>query len=130
MIKYKFFIFSEDPDKLVKFYTDILGFKVIQELKLPRDYGYMVEVEPGYQIWIAKHSEVKGYNKNPLRHILNIYIEDVKGVYERIKVAEGIKIIQEPIGMEEFSPSETARTVCTFLDPEGNCLQLMTPKKS
>lgn len=129
MIKYKFFIFSEDPDKLVKFYTEILGFKIIQELKLPKDYGYMVEAEPGYQIWIAKHSEVTGYNKEPFRHILNIYTENVEDIYEKVKTVEDIKIIQEPISMGEFSPGANInRLVFTFLDPEGNCLQFMNPK--
>lgn len=127
MIKYKFFIFSENPDELVKFYTDTLGFKVIQELKLPKDYGYMVEIEPGYQIWIAKHSEVKGYNKDPLRHILNIYADNIEGMYKKIKSIKGVKIIQVPISMGEFKPGET-RLVFTFLDPEGNCLQFMQPK--
>jgi predicted enzyme related to lactoylglutathione lyase len=128
MIKYKFFIFSENPDELVKFYSDILGFKIVQELKLAKDYGYMVEAEPGYQIWIAQHSEVKGYNKDPYRHILNIYAEDVMVIYEKVKDIVGVKIIQEPINMGEFNPVED-RLVFTFLDPEGNCLQYMQPKQ-
>lgn len=129
MIKFKFFIFSEDPDALVKFYTETLGFKAIQELKLSKDYGYMVEAEPGYQIWIAKHSEVKGYNKDPLRHILNIYTDDVEGMYKKVKNIEGVKIVQAPISMGEFTPGENVnRQVFTFLDPEGNCLQFMNPE--
>lgn len=128
MVGFKYFIFSENPDKLVKFYSEVLGFKVISELKLPRDYGYMVEVSEGYQIWIAEHSEVKGINRDPYRHILNLYTNDVEGVFKKVKEIEGIKILQEPISMSEFNPQEQGRLVLTFLDPEGNCLQFMNPK--
>jgi len=124
--KYKAFIFSGDPDKLVRFYIDILGFKILSELKLPNDYGYMIESEPGCQIWVAQHSEVKGYNKDPYRHIVNMYTNDVLGLYEKIKEAEGVKVVQEPIDMGEFNPGAAGRTVFTILDPEGNCLQFMS----
>lgn len=127
---YKFFIFSEDPDKLVKFYTDILGFKITSELKLPKDYGYMVEAAAGCQLWIAQHSEVKEYNKDPFRHILNMYTDDVLGTYEKVKVVEGVKVVQDPINMGEFNPGASGRTVFTILDPEGNCLQFMESAKS
>lgn len=126
---YKFFIFSESPDKLVKFYTDILKFKIIQELKLPQDYGYMVQNSDGDQIWIAKHSEVKGYNQDPFRHILTIYDHNIESIYQRVKEAEGVKIVQEPVSMSEFNPDIKSRQVFTFIDPEGNCLQYMQPKK-
>lgn len=126
---YKFFIFSENPDKLVKFYTDILGFRIIQELKLPRDYGYMVQNQDGDQIWIAEHSEVRGYNSDPFRHIITIYYSEIESIYQKVKEADGVKIIQEPISMGEFNPDIQNRQVFTFLDPEGNCLQFMQPKK-
>lgn len=124
LTKYKAFIFSEDPDTLVKFYTDILGLKIISELKLPRDYGYMLEVTLGYEIWLAKHSEVSGKNKEPHRHMLNLYADDVLAYYEKVKDVAGVEILQEPVSMSEFNPAEN-RTVFTFTDPEGNTLQIM-----
>lgn len=121
---YKLFIFSEDPDKLIKFYIDVLGFKKTFELKFPRDYGYLVESESGDKIWIAKHSEVKGYNKDPFRHILNMHDKNIKKIYEKVKVVPGVEIIQEPVCMTKFNPNESPDSlVLTFLDPEGNCLQ-------
>lgn len=122
--KYKVFIFTENPEKLVKFYTEILGFKVVKELHLPKDWGYTVEAEEDCRLWIAKHSEVKGYNKEPVGHIINFYTDDIKGIYKKVKAVPGVKIIQKPISMSEINPEET-RQVFTMLDPDGNCLQFM-----
>jgi predicted enzyme related to lactoylglutathione lyase len=125
--KFKFFIFSEDPDKLLPFYRDVLGFTVISELKLPKDYGYMVEVAPGYEIWIAEHSEVKGKNKDPFRHILNLYPDDVEALFTKLKDYPGVVIIESLTSMKKFNP-DADRKMFTILDPEGNCLQFMEPR--
>lgn len=125
--KYKIFIFSEDPDKLLPFYRDVLEFPVISELKLPKDYGYMLEVCKGYEIWIAQHSEVKGQNTDPYRHIINLYNDNIITIYQKVKNYQGVKLI-EPLGsMEKFNP-QSKRRFFTILDPEGNCLQIMEPK--
>lgn len=122
--KFKYFIFSADPDMLVKFYVDVLGMKIVSQLTLPNDYGYMVEVAPGYEIWIARHTEIKGRNLEPLRHMLNIYTDDVVGYFEKVKDVDGVTIIQPPMSMGEIIPGEN-RLVCTITDPEGNCIQFM-----
>jgi len=122
--KYKYFLFSEDPDTLVKFYQACLEMKFLKKLDYPRDYGYTVEAAPGYEVWIAKHSEIKGKNKEPVRHMLNLYTDEVERYCEKVKAYDGVKIIQEPMSMGEVIPGET-RYVFTFLDPEGNCVQMM-----
>lgn len=125
--KYKLFLFSENPDKLVKFYNKVLGFKIKNELKLPLDYGYNVLANDEYEIWIAEHSEVKGYNKDPYRHIITFYVDNIQPYYDKVKDAKGVKIEQEPVNMSEFNPKEKRR-VFTIFDPEGNCLQFIGGK--
>ena len=125
--KYRLFIFSPDPDKLVTFYRDILDMKILKKLELPKDYGYSIEVAPEYTLWIAKHSEVSGHSREPVRTMLNIYCDEIERYFAKIKIS-GVKIIQEPICMGEFNPGEE-RFVFTFHDPEGNCLQFMGKMK-
>lgn len=125
--KYKIFIFSETPDTLVKFYSEVLGFRIKNELKLSLDYGYNVLANDSYEIWIAQHSEVKGYNKDPYRHIITFYVSDLDTWFEKVKNADGVKIEQKPINMSEFNPKEERR-VFTIFDPEGNCLQFIGDK--
>ncbi|MBU0976697.1 MAG: VOC family protein [Patescibacteria group bacterium] len=122
--KYKIFLFSETPDKLVKFYNETLGFRIKNTLKLPKDYGYNVLANDEYEIWIAEHSEVKGYNKDPYRHIITFYVDKLDYWWDKVKNAKEIKIEQEPVNMSEFNPKETRR-VFTVFDPEGNCLQFI-----
>ncbi len=122
--KYKIFIFSQNPDELVKFYTDTLGFKLLKKLDLPKDYGYMVEAAPGYEIWLAQHSEVSGINREPVRHMINFYTDSFLAIFQKIKSHPQVKFLQEPISMSEFIPGET-RQVFTVLDTDGNCLQFM-----
>ena len=37
--KYRILIYSENPDKLVEFYKEVLGFKQVDKLNIPGDYG-------------------------------------------------------------------------------------------
>lgn len=125
LTQYKFFIFSGDPDKLVNFYCDVLGCKIKQKLEYPLDYGYTLEIsEGGMQIWLAKHSKVEGKNKDPYRHILNIYTDTINEYLEKARAYPGVEIVAEPFSMGEIIPGEK-RWACTILDPEANCLQLM-----
>jgi hypothetical protein len=121
--KYKLFLFSENPDMLMEFYRDVLEMKVIKKLEYPKDYGYMLEVAPGYEVWIAKHTEVMGASREPVRTILNIYCDEIEKYYLKF-LSMGVDIIQAPISMGEFIPGEE-RVVCTFHDPDGNCIQFM-----
>lgn len=128
--KYKMFIFSQDVDKLVKFYTEILDLKIVGELKLPKDYGYSLRVSEGYDLWFANHSKVISLNKDKYRNLLNLYTDEVNYYYEKAKVYPGVEIIQEPIKMSKFNPDEKERYVCTFTDPDGNLVQIMGKLRS
>jgi predicted enzyme related to lactoylglutathione lyase len=123
--KYKMFIFSENVDELVKFYNKVLELNIVGELKLPKDYGYSLKVAEGYDLWIANHSGLKGKNKDKFRNLLNLYTEDLSYWYNKIKGIKEVEIIQEPVEMSRFNPSEKERRVFTFTDPEGNLCQIM-----
>jgi predicted enzyme related to lactoylglutathione lyase len=126
--KYKFFIFTENPDELVKFYTDCLGWGIVKKLEYELDYGYTLEISPGgMQIWLAKHSEVKGRNQEPFRHMLNLYVDNVEDYFSKAKEYPGVEVVAEPFSMGDIVPGEK-RIACTILDPEGNCLQFMSSK--
>lgn len=125
LCQYKMFIFSSNPDELVKFYTEVLGCRIIKKLEYDLDYGYTIEIsEGGMQIWLAKHSEVAGKNKDPYRHILNIYTDSINSYLEKARNYPGVTVVAEPFPMGDIIPGEK-RFVCTILDPEDNCIQLM-----
>jgi len=126
--KFKVFLFTEDADKLVTFYTDLLGFKKISELKLPMDYGYMVEAAPGYEIWIANHSKVNGKSKDSYRICINFYTPDLDELYKKLQETPEITVITKLQSMKKWNP-DSDRRVFTILDPDGNMLQFMEPRK-
>lgn len=123
--KYKMFIFTQDADKLIDFYTTALELEVVGKLELPNDYGYSIRVAPGYDIWIANHDKVSGKNKDIYRHMLNLYTDKVHYYFEKVKKYPGCHIIQEPTAMSAWNPDEKSRSVCTFTDPDGNIVQIM-----
>ena len=107
---------SEDPKRLVEYYTKLLG-----------EPKYSDESYTGWQLgsgWvnIGPHSEVHGRNASPGRLIWNIETNDVQGEFDRMKAAGAI-VVTEPYGFEGFPDSKIA----TFEDPDGNYFQLMTP---
>lgn len=125
---YRILIWSENPDKLASFYRDNLGLEQVIKLELPDDYGYAFKIgDSGLLIWLGKHSEITGYNKEPVRHMFNLYVSDVFEWYEKIKQVPEVKILQEPMVTPPTRNQEIKKYVCTFLDPEGNCFQFMNP---
>ena len=63
---------------------------------------------------------MKGKAKDPGRVMFNLETTEVKEQFERIKMIEGAKVIQEPYEMG-------GGMIATFADPDGNYFQLMTP---
>ena len=107
---------SEDPQRLVEYYTKLLG------EPLYSDGSYS-----GWQIGsgvvsVGAHSEVKGKSQQPGRIIWNIETTDVKGHFERF-VAAGAIVVREPYGFEGYPDS----MIATLADPDDNYFQLMTP---
>lgn len=125
--KYRILIFSENPDKLVPFYRDVLGLCLDKHYDLPGDYGYMFEVSGEMMLWLGKHSGVKGKNKDKFRHIYNLYVDSVLAWYNKVKSAQDVTIVCEPCETPLSTPEKRVY-VSTFLDPKDNCWQFMGGK--
>lgn len=125
---YRILIWSENPDELQKFYRDTLELEPFIKLDIPDDYGYAFKVgDNGLLIWIGKHSEIQGVNKEPYRHMFNLYVQNVPEWIEKVRKVDSVKVIQEPMVTPPTRDQEVKKYVATFLDPEGNCFQFMNP---
>jgi len=107
---------SEDPQRLVDYYTKVFGKPAMA------DGGYT-----GWQLGsgffaVGAHDEVKGKNAHPGRIIWNIETADVKGEFEKMKAAGAI-VIREPYSFEGYPDS----WIATLADPDDNYFQLTTP---
>jgi uncharacterized glyoxalase superfamily protein PhnB len=126
--KYRILIYSENPDELMKFYRDALEFKLLDKLDIPGDYGYMFQVVGELNVWLGKHSEIKGKAKESFRHLFNLYPEEgVEYWYNKVRANPNVTIVAEPF-LAPFSTPENQVWFSTFLDPEGNCWQFVGKK--
>ena len=108
-------IWSADLNNLLPFYRDVLGVKVTMESP-----GYVVlgggaVGAPG--LALGTHSDVRGGNPEPARHMVAFTSDDLPGDWQRLKAA-GVEFIQDPTAYEHLS-------VATLKDPEGNLVQLL-----
>lgn len=106
-------ITSENPERLMAFYRDVV--------KLPRleGMGDAAFDIGGTPFTIDGHSEIKGQAKEPARCLLSMRVDDVAGERERLE-AQGVEFIRKE-GTEFWGG-----TISTFLDPDGNYMQLMS----
>ena len=110
---------SEDPQRLVDYYTKIFGTPAMAE------GGYT-----GWQIGsgffaVGPHSEVHGKNPAPGRLIWNISTADVKGEFDRMKAAGAI-VVRDPYSFDDI-PEASGMLIATLADPDDNYFQLMSP---
>lgn len=110
---------SENPAKLVDFYSSIFGAPGMSE------GGYTAwKIGTGY-LTVGPHDEVKGRNAEPGRLLWNIETADVRGEFERMRDS-GAPVVQEPYQPGEAGEAEGV-LVATFEDPDGNYFQLVSP---
>lgn len=114
-------VWSKDPDKLAKFYEEILGLKVDKRLNLPDDRGIQFKVGETY-FFVGYHDKITGKAKDPYRIMVGFAVDSVKQVYDEIS-PKGVKFILNP----SPSPDKTFY-VATALDPEGNIIQFFSDK--
>jgi predicted enzyme related to lactoylglutathione lyase len=108
-------IWSEDHRKLVPFYRDTLGLQVAVESE---SAGVVVFGDyAGTTLLVGTHSEVKGRNPDPARHMVALLTDDARGDCARLKAA-GVAFIQEPTQQGDL-------VIATLQDPEGNLIQLL-----
>jgi predicted enzyme related to lactoylglutathione lyase len=124
ILKYRFALHSENPDTLAKFYIEILDFKLTVKVDRKDEYGFGIEAAPGYKLWIAKHSKIKGKSKDKFRILISFYVDNVKEYFEKVKAYDSSLIIEKPTEYCKEVPGEE-RLVCAFHDPDGNSIQMM-----
>ena len=104
---------SEDPARLVEYYTRLFG-----EPQMADGTYAGWAIGRGF-IGVGPHSEVTGKSLQPGRVIWNIESADVKADFERLKAAGGI-VVAEPYAFE----AQGVTNIATFADPDGNVLSL------
>jgi predicted enzyme related to lactoylglutathione lyase len=109
---------SEEPSRMVAFYTELFGDPTFDE------GGYTTwQLGTGW-VTVAAHDQVKGENVQPGRLMWNLESDDVPGDFERCKTA-GATVVAEPYNPGDGS-DDTMR-IATLADPDGNYFQLMSP---
>ena len=98
---------------MLAFYRDALGL----EPRSVRD-GFVNFAWGDLRLTITVHSQVSGANRDPLRLMLNLTVDDIDAAYERLR-AQGIAFSRPP------EQEAWGGRVATFADPDGNTLQLM-----
>jgi predicted enzyme related to lactoylglutathione lyase len=110
-------VWSEDIQKsLVPFYRDVIGLAVANDTPEFVVFGS----SPGAPAFcLGTHSEVKGNNADPARHMVGLGVDDAQEEYTRLK-SKGVEFLDEPTTFPNI-------ILCTFKDPEGNYVQLLQP---
>jgi predicted enzyme related to lactoylglutathione lyase len=106
-------IWSEDLNKLLPFYRDVLGLAVRNQTP-----AFVVFGEAGAPaLGLGTHSEVRGRNADPARHMLGLLTSDVAADSKRLKAA-GVEFVEDP---KDYG----TLWIATLKDPEGNLVQLL-----
>lgn len=108
---------SEDPGRLVEYYSKLFGEPTWS------DGGYTGWLLGQGAVSVGPHDQVKGRNESPGRIIWNLETPDVRSEFERLAAA-GATVVQEPYRMEGMGEDDA---ICTFEDPDGNYFQLVSP---
>lgn len=108
-------IWSEDIQKnLLPFYRDVLGLAVAVDTP---EFVVLGSNPRGPSVTLGTHSEVKGKNADSARHMVGLETDDIEAEVQRLK-SKGVQFVEDPTKFDQV-------TVATFLDPEGNYIQLL-----
>lgn len=106
-------IWTEDVERMLLFYRDMLG------LQPHSQHGDFVAFKFGdVRLSIGKHDGVKGESRDPYRIMINLGTRDIHAEYQRL-VRQGVEFVRKP------EKEQWGGWVATFLDPDGNVLQLL-----
>ena len=114
-------LWSENYEKLARWYEDTLGFKVNRRLTLPDDTGVDFDFLPTY-FYVGKHDKVKGKSKDPYRIMVGLNVDSVTKAYEELKNKD-VTFIAKP-----FAGPPGGFWCMTIADPEGNIIQFFGQK--
>lgn len=105
-------ISSPDPQRMIDFYRDVLG------LPKPEQFGDDAVIAGGATLVFDGHSAIDGPTKEPARVLVNFFVDDLAAEQQRLE-AQGVRFIRTA-GREYWGG-----VISTFLDPDGNYLQLI-----
>ena len=109
-------IWSEDVNNLLPFYRDVLGLPVGVQID-----GFVVLGDLGKPtLALGTHSQVRGRNADPARHMVGLTTDDVDADCKRLKGA-GVQFVEDPTDYG-------ALRIATLKDPDGNLVQLLQPR--
>jgi predicted enzyme related to lactoylglutathione lyase len=108
-------IWSEDLNRLLPFYRDVLGLPV----RINSPQFVVFGSAEGPALGLGTHSEVRGPNADPARHMVGLASDDLAADWKRLQAA-GVKFIEEPTVYGNLR-------IATLADPEGNLVQLFQP---
>jgi catechol 2,3-dioxygenase-like lactoylglutathione lyase family enzyme len=72
----------------------------------------------GVRLSVSVHDGVRGRSQDPLRIMVNLAVDDIGAVHERLAAA-GVVFTRPP------EAEDWGGRVATFLDPDGNVVQLL-----
>ena len=100
-------------EAMARFYRDRLGLapRTSKPDFINFDWG-------GVRLSVGVHDGVRGQSRDPLRIMVNLAVDDIRAVHARLAGA-GV-VFTRPPEVEEWGGQ-----VATFLDPDGNLIQLL-----
>ena len=106
-------LWTDDLERLLSFYRDTLG------LRLRSHHGDFANFEFGdVRLNLGLHDGVRGRSRDPYRIMVHLGVRDIHE--ERGRLGRlGVRFIREP------EQEHWGGWVATFLDPDGNVLQLL-----
>lgn len=107
-------IWSADLQNLLPFYRDVLGIHVLMESPGFVLLGADSTAAPA--LGLGTHSEVRGQNSDPARHMVGFATDDIMADWQRLKAA-GVEFVDDPADSGDL-------WIATLKDPEGNFVQL------
>jgi predicted enzyme related to lactoylglutathione lyase len=69
---------------------------------------------------VGVHHGVSGATREPLRVMVNLMVDDINAVHERLH-GDGVEFTRSP------EQEQWGGWIATFRDPDGNTLQLLQP---
>jgi glyoxylase I family protein len=115
-------IICSDYEKSKRFYSDVLGLKIVREVYREERRSYKLDLEVGdlYQIELFSFPDPPARPSRPeavgLRH-LAFEVDDID---KAVNVIKGFNILIEPIRVDEF----TGKRFTFFADPDGLPIEL------
>ena len=106
-------IWTEDLDRLLKFYRDTLG--LTPHSTRP---DFVAFRWGDMRLSIGRHSHVKGPSSEPYRVMVNLGVSDIHALHRELE-AKGVQFSRPP------EQEHWGGWVATMSDPDGNTLQLM-----